>query len=52
MSTTGSLEVLPFHFTENLITPHTETSFSPLANRLTSRHCEPPDPPPRLSTFS
>jgi hypothetical protein len=52
MSTAGSLEVLPFHFTENLIIPHSETSFSPHTNRLTSRHGEPPDPPPKLSIRS
>jgi hypothetical protein len=49
MSITGALEVLPYHFTESFIVPSTITSYFSHTNRLTSRHGEPPDPPPRQS---
>ena len=47
LSASGSSEVLPFHFSESFSIPHTTTSFLSLTHRLTTRHGEPPDPPPR-----
>lgn len=32
--------------------PHFETRYKDLTHRLISRHCEPPDPPPKLAFFS
>jgi hypothetical protein len=51
LSVSDSTEVLPFHFTEQFSTPHTETTFTNPDNRLTSRHGDPPDPPPKLISF-
>jgi hypothetical protein len=48
LSAGGSSEILPFQFTERLKLPHTSTSFYSLSRQLTSRHGEPPDPPPKL----
>ena len=48
LSSSGTLEALPFHFTEQFSTPHTETTFTNPARHLTSRHNDPPDPPPKL----
>jgi hypothetical protein len=48
LSSSGTSETLPFHFTEQFGTPHTETTFTTPAQRLTSRHNDPPDPPPKL----
>lgn len=44
----GTSEVLPFRFTEQFSIPDTKTIYSNLTHRLTSRHGEPPDPPPKL----
>jgi hypothetical protein len=44
-----SSEVLPFCFTEQLTIADTNTTFSTLIHRLTSRLGEPPDPPPQNS---
>ena len=52
MATTGSSEVLPYQFSELFITPHSDTQFPIPNHRLTSRHGDPPDPPPRLSSIS
>jgi hypothetical protein len=40
---------LPYHFTECLNIPSIATKFPTHANRLASRHGEPPDPPPQKS---
>lgn len=48
LAVSGTSEVLPFHFTERISIPHSITSFYSLTHRLTSRHGEPPDPPPKL----
>jgi hypothetical protein len=48
LSASGASEILPFHFTEQFSTPHTETTFTNPTQRLTSRHGDPPDPPPKL----
>lgn len=48
LSSGGTSEVIPFHFTEQFSTPLTETSFTNPALHLTSRHNDPPDPPPKL----
>ncbi|MBC8017278.1 MAG: hypothetical protein H7X83_02000 [Verrucomicrobia bacterium] len=48
LSASSSSEVLPFHFTEKFSIPHIDTTFTNLTQRLTSRHGEPPDPPPKL----
>ena len=52
LSASGTSEVLPYHFTERFSLPHTDTHFPNLTQRLTSRHGEPPDPPPKLSICS
>jgi hypothetical protein len=52
LSASSSSEVLPFQFTEQLRLSHTDTTFANPTHRLTSRHGEPPDPPPRLSLIS
>jgi hypothetical protein len=52
LAASGISEVLPFHFTEQFTTPHTETTFTNLTQRLTSCFYDPPDPPPKLSTRS
>jgi hypothetical protein len=52
LSASGTSEVLPFHFTEQFKTPHTETTFTDPTQQLTSRFGDPPDPPPKLSTRS
>ncbi|MBL0224933.1 MAG: hypothetical protein IPQ16_04950 [Geobacteraceae bacterium] len=46
LSTGGSSEILPYHFTDLFSPHHAFTSFTSFAHRLTSRHGEPPDPPP------
>jgi hypothetical protein len=48
LSTVNTSEVLPFHFREKLNVPSTDTAFFNPSQRLTSRHGEPPDPPPKL----
>jgi hypothetical protein len=52
LSASGISELLPFHFTEQFSIPHRYTTFSNLTKRLTSRHVNPPDPPPKLSFCS
>jgi hypothetical protein len=52
LSASSSSEVLPFQFTEQLRLTHSDTTFANPTHRLTSRHGEPPDPPPRLSLIS
>ena len=52
LSTAGAFELLPFLFTEQFSIPPTDTHYSILTQRLTSRHGEPPDPPPKLSMCS
>ena len=47
--TSGTSEVLPFHFTDRFIVPSIDTTFSNPAQRLASRLSEPPDPPPQNS---
>lgn len=42
-------ELLPCQFTENIVHPQEESNSHDPAQRLTSRHNEPPDPPPKLS---
>ncbi len=52
LSTSGSTsEVLPFHFSERFVIPHTDTIFPNLPQRLTSRVSEPPDPPPQNTSI-
>jgi hypothetical protein len=48
LSISSSSEVLPFHFSGQFTTRHTTTSFFTLTHLLTTRHSEPPDPPPKL----
>jgi len=52
LSASCTSEVVPFNFTECFNVPHTGTIFSKSTHRLTSRHGEPPDPPPKLSLCS
>jgi len=47
LTTSGSSDILPFHFTEQINIPHSDTLFANLVPRLTSRHGEPPDQPPK-----
>lgn len=49
ISTSGTSELLPYHFPERFTLPYTGTSFTNPTDRLTSRHDDPPDPPPKLS---
>lgn len=41
-------EPLPYHFTDGIFGSYKNTSFAILKSRLTDRHGDPPDPPPRL----
>jgi hypothetical protein len=52
LTTGSSSEVLLFHFSEKLSISHTNTSFFSFTHRLTSRHGEPPDPPPQINSIS
>jgi hypothetical protein len=52
LATSGTSEVLPYHFSELFNLPHTDTTFANSTQRLTSRHGDPPDPPPKLSIRS
>jgi len=52
LSASGTSEVLPFHFTEQFSIPHTDTTFTNLTQRLTSRFGAPPDPPPKRIILS
>lgn len=45
----GSNELIPIITSERIELPHVTTLFADLSHRMTSRHGEPPDPPPRLS---
>jgi hypothetical protein len=49
LATNGTSEVLPFHFSERIGIPSTDTAFSNMPHRLISRLDEPPDPPPQNS---
>lgn len=40
-------ETIPSHFCEIVSIPHVNTRYNAFAHFLTSRHIEPPDPPPR-----
>lgn len=40
-------EILPYYFTEQFQPSHSATHYSDRSHLLTSRHAEPPDPPPR-----
>jgi hypothetical protein len=40
-------EILPYYFTEQFVISHADTHYSDLSHLLTSRHAEPPEPPPR-----
>jgi hypothetical protein len=48
LSISATSEVLPFYFSDQFSPPHTDTTFSNPDRRLTSRHGEPPDQPPKL----
>ena len=45
-------EILPYRFTEGIIALAEDTLFSTHKKRLTDRHGDPPDPPPKLATLS
>jgi hypothetical protein len=52
-SVAGSSEILPYIYAERLISPsHEATRYTLLTRRMTSRHAEPPDPPPRQHASS
>jgi len=48
LSSAGISEVILCNFTEQFSPHHTDTRFPTLAQHPTSRHGEPPDPPPKL----
>lgn len=48
LSTGETDEQMPFHFSKEIRIPHSDTNFSIQAHQLTSRHGDPPDPPPKL----
>jgi hypothetical protein len=53
LAASGSSEILPFVYSERLISPpYEETNYSLLNRRMTSRYAEPPEPPPRLFASS
>jgi len=52
ITASGTLEALPFHFTEQFSIPCTKTMYPLTGPRLISRHGEPPDPPPRLTPLA
>jgi hypothetical protein len=52
LSISETFEVLPYHFTESFIVPHTDTTFTDSPHRLTSRFGDPPDQPPKLTPIS
>lgn len=52
LSVSDTSEVLPFHFTEQFSTPHIDVTYTNQTHRLTSRHGEPPEPPPQISRVS
>jgi hypothetical protein len=40
-------EIVPFYFNADLVVPFMKNDRASLVQQLTSRHCEPPDPPPQ-----
>ena len=48
----GSNELLPINTSEKIELPYVATLYTDLSHRLTSRHGDPPDPPPRLIKIS
>jgi hypothetical protein len=52
MSANDSSDLIPFYFTESCNISHSATTFTYNLARLTSRHGDPPDPPPKLSLNS
>ena len=48
----GSNELIPIINNERIELPHVTTLYTDPSRRMASRHGEPPDPPPRLSTIS
>jgi hypothetical protein len=48
----GISEILPFFYAESIHPFPEDENYLPLVKRMTSRHAEPPDPPPRLSNLS
>jgi hypothetical protein len=44
----GSSELLPYIYADKIVPPHEDTHFSNLSQRMTTRHADPPDPPPKL----
>jgi hypothetical protein len=52
LSVSETSELLPCFFTAQFGIPHTDTTFQQFSRFLTSRHGDPPDPPPKLSIGS
>ena len=48
----GSFEIIPFKFILNDTRGYDHTCFNSSEKRLTTRHTDPPDPPPRLASLS
>ena len=48
----GTSELLPYFYSEMTQIIHADTPYPSLSQRMTSRHAEPPDPPPKLSLHS
>ena len=48
----GTSELLPYIYSQRIAPPHEGTRFFSFSHRMTSRHTEPPEPPPRLFPIS
>ena len=48
----GGSELVPFQFDGFVVKPYIITRDLPRVRRLTDRHCDPTDPPPKLSHIS
>lgn len=49
VASAASSELLPYFYSESFAIPHETTQYTSLTHRMTSRHAEPPDQPPKLS---
>lgn len=49
VASVASSELLPYFYSENIGISHEITQYSSHLHHMTSRHVEPPDPPPKLS---
>ena len=52
LANAGSSELLPYIYSERIGITNEDTRYTTLSQRMTSRHADPPDPPPRLLLYS